>query len=80
MKTVWTLNKLDEELNRFDYEIFKNKEGAIDAMNRRKEVKLRNHFDVYYENDRMVTLIPEEYDEHLVTYTYKMWINEQVVH
>ena len=80
MKTVWTLNKLDEELNRFDYEIFKNKEGAIDAMNRRKEVKLKNHFTVYYENGQMVTLIPEEYDEHLVNYTYKMWINEQVVH
>ncbi len=80
MKTVWALNKLNEEIDRFDYELFKDKAGAIEAMNRRKEMKLKEHFNVFYECDNMVTLLPEEYDGHLVTFTYKMWINEVVVH
>ena len=79
MKTVWTLNMYD---GHFDYEIFKTREKAVEKMNEYKEAFLKNRFDVYHEDERTVILIPvpEERDQYLLNYTYKMRINEKVVY
>lgn len=81
MKNVWTLNIFYEEADYFDYEIFRTREKAVEAMNERKEAMVKDLcLNVYHEDERQVVLIPEECDQYLLNYTCKMWINEKVVY
>ena len=82
MKTVWTLNTLDELADyRFDYKLFETREDAVEAMNVYKNCMIKTYeLKVLYRNDNFIALAPENYDGESVVQMYKMWVRETIIH